>query len=57
MKTKKDSLPLVKKNTVPKLYRSPQLIGYGNIQQLTKMVGNMGASDNGTSPMHKTSAN
>lgn len=35
------------KETISKAYRSPQLIEYGSIQQLTNAVGNMGMMDGG----------
>lgn len=38
--------PVEEKATV-KVYRSPQLVEYGNIQQLTNTVGKMGAMDGG----------
>ncbi len=38
--------PVEEKATV-KVYRSPQLIEYGNMQQLTNAVGMMGKMDGG----------
>lgn len=35
-------------------YTKPRLTRYGNIAEITTAVGNMGASDNGMPPFHKT---
>lgn len=56
MNIQKDSLPPVKKNTVPKLYRSPKLVEYGDLHEVTRAVGNdpTAMNDGGTgkgSPM------
>lgn len=51
-----NSLPNAEEGT-PKTYCSPQLIEYGNLQQLTQSVGKMGAADGGSgSSMDKTMA-
>lgn len=49
MNTQNDSLP-VEKNDEAKAYHSPQLIEYGNIQQLTQAVGPKGNPDGGGNP-------
>ncbi len=36
-------------------YRAPTLTRYGDIRDITRSVGNMGNSDGGSPPMHKTS--
>jgi hypothetical protein len=41
-------------NLIRKPYRSPDVIIYGNIREITKTAGNMGNADGGASPMHKT---
>ncbi len=45
-----NSLPPGEDKTV-KTYRSPQLIEYGSIQQLTNAVGNTGMMDGGADMM------
>lgn len=47
MNTTTDTSQPDKKNTIPKPYSSPQLVEYGNIQQLTNAVGDMGAMADG----------
>jgi hypothetical protein len=37
-----------------KPYSKPTFTIYGSIRELTKSVNNMGGSDNGTPPRHKT---
>lgn len=46
-----------KKQLEKKIYQSPQLVSYGAIREITQAVGNMGNSDNGSQPMHKSYAN
>lgn len=53
MNTSTDTSQPDNKNTIPKAYCSPQLIEYGNIQQLTNAVGNMGMNDGGSLDMQK----
>lgn len=38
-----------------KQYQSPQLVTYGNIREITKAVGPMGNTDNGTQGGQKNS--
>ena len=38
-----------------KPYETPKLFVYGDIREITKNVGNMGAADGGMSPNDKTS--
>jgi hypothetical protein len=40
--------------TGSKPYSKPTFTSYGTIRELTKSVNNMGGSDNGTPPRHKT---
>ncbi len=47
MNTETNSL-MPKENETSKIYSSPQLIEYGNIQQLTNAVGNTGMMDGGS---------
>jgi hypothetical protein len=35
-------------------YEAPVPLVYGDVRQITQAVGNMGASDNGMAPTHKT---
>lgn len=37
-------------------YVAPKLQVYGGLGEITGSVGNMGAGDGGSSPMHKTSS-
>ena len=39
---------------VPKPYRKPKLVIYGNIRAITQAVGMMGAQDGGNPPFHKS---
>ncbi len=53
MNSENDSLPVEKKDE-PKAYRTPQLVEYGNIQQLTQAVGPKGNPDGGGNPKAPT---
>ena len=43
-----------KKDSHKKPYRRPELIVYGNIRNITQVIGNMGADDGGTGSMKRT---
>lgn len=43
-----------KKQLEKKIYQSPQLVIYGRIREITHAVGNMGNSDGGSQPKHKS---
>jgi len=45
----------VEKKAEAKTYNSPRLVEYGNVQQLTQAVGNMGMMDGGAMMQKKTS--
>lgn len=53
MNTSKDKTQSGNKNTTSKVYHSPQLIEYGNIQQLTHSTGDNGMMDGGSLAMQK----
>jgi len=54
MKNRDNQQELPHATKIKKSYQQPQLQVYGDLRNITQAVGNMGGSDGGTPPMHKT---